>query len=105
MAAELLGLEALNILDAVDNAATELQELWAIAHPPPPLELALADIPALGELSLVEMFRAHAQLLQLLRTRALNLAEPRFEEGAEGVRRKVRNLLGVKKIRPHIGGP
>jgi hypothetical protein len=67
MAAELLDLVALDVLNAVDDAAAELQELWAVAHPAPPLERALADIPALGELALIEMFRAHAQLLQLVR--------------------------------------
>jgi hypothetical protein len=103
--AQLLGLVGFDVLEPIDDSAAELEKPGPLADPSPTLQGACADVQTLSELALVEMLRGHAQLLQLLRKRAPKLARPRFGEGAELVRRKVRKEVLETKNGPHIGGP
>ena len=63
-AAGLLGLEGLDLLDAVDHPTTNLDVAGALANPAPALKRAWADAPAAGQVDLVQVFDGHGVLQQ-----------------------------------------
>ncbi len=66
LATEVFGLVPLNVLETVDDPATNFEVGGAVPDPPPALECARADIPPVGELDLVEMTGGHGCFLRLL---------------------------------------
>src|SRR5690606_41038151 len=62
--AELLRLERLDVFEAVHDPAADLDELRAFARPTPPLQRAMADVPASRQLDLVQMPNRHPSLLR-----------------------------------------
>jgi hypothetical protein len=50
---QLLGLKRFNVVDAVADAAAELEEWGPLAKPPPALQSSGAEIPATGQVNLV----------------------------------------------------
>jgi hypothetical protein len=57
--AELSGLEGFYVLDTISNGATDPHEGWTLPQPPPAFEGPWREVPAPGELNLVEMFSVH----------------------------------------------
>jgi hypothetical protein len=53
----LRGLEGLDVIEAVGDAAAEFQEGRALAEPAPPLQRARADLPAAREFVLAQHVR------------------------------------------------
>src|SRR5690606_22859277 len=89
--AELLGLVGFDILEAIDDAAAELDELRAFTRPAPAFQRAVRNVPASGELDLGEVSGSHLVLLGSLRKPAERMAEDqngvvRMESGSSGDR-------------------
>src|SRR5690606_27802073 len=89
--ADLLGLVGFDILEAIDDAAAELDELRAFTRPAPAFQRAVRNVPASGELDLGEVSGSHLVLLGSLRKPAERMAEDqngvvRMESGSSGDR-------------------
>src|SRR5690606_23278278 len=61
---DLLALVLLDVFEAIHDATAELDEARAFARPAAALKGAGADVPARGQVDLVEVFRSHLFLLR-----------------------------------------
>jgi hypothetical protein len=52
---KLFRLEGLDVLEAVHHATADLEEAWGLTEPPPALQGAHADLPAIRDLDLGEV--------------------------------------------------
>jgi len=71
---EVLGLVPLDIVEPIDDPAADLEIGGALTDPAPALQGARGDIPAIGQLNLIEMPGGHSCVLQCLRNPAQSLA-------------------------------
>ena len=76
--AQLLHLERFDVLEAVGDAATELQELRALSEPALPLQRLGRNAPALSQLLLIKVLDAHVRSLLLRRTHERNSTPVRW---------------------------
>jgi len=60
----LLRFVCLDVVEAIDDSATDFQKAGPLAEPPPALERPRRDAPAIGELNLVEMSKRAARLCE-----------------------------------------
>ncbi len=60
LATEVLGLVALDVFKPVDDPTSDLQVSQALADPAPPLKRARTNVPAVGQLNLVEVAETFA---------------------------------------------
>ena len=71
---QVAGLVSLNILEPVADATTYPDVAWPLMQPPPALKRTGADVPAPGEVPLVEVLGSHGRVLQTRTIRAGDFA-------------------------------
>lgn len=67
------------VFKAIDDPAAELEIAGTLPPPPPPLKGAVADVPAPGQVDLVQVFRDHVRSFGPVRSHAET--EPQVRRG------------------------
>ncbi|MDI3307829.1 MAG: hypothetical protein QJR07_12075 [Acetobacteraceae bacterium] len=82
--------ERLDVLEAIGDAAADLEEAWPLAEPAPALQRARADVPAASQIGLVQMPDGHGDFPR----RPAGKVAPRQAENRAGDRQKNRQKFG-----------